>query len=88
MMCKLFLKGNNSANMIKYKLRGRLLTSFQDLEHEGGDTRSQGGIKDNDLKIKIQAQRHANNESKKFPRTRLQVSRKVHLNDHPLEGDC
>nr|GEY18793.1 hypothetical protein [Tanacetum cinerariifolium] len=34
MMCKLFLKGNNSANMIKYKLRGRLLTSFQDLEHE------------------------------------------------------
>nr|GEX13827.1 hypothetical protein [Tanacetum cinerariifolium] len=36
LMCKLFLKGNNSANMIKYKLRGRLLTSFQDLEHEGG----------------------------------------------------
>nr|GEW68040.1 Gag-Pol polyprotein [Tanacetum cinerariifolium] len=25
--------------------------SFQDLEHEGGDTRSQGGIKDNDIKI-------------------------------------
>ncbi|GJW07794.1 hypothetical protein Tco_1570217 [Tanacetum coccineum] len=24
---------------------GRLLASFQDLEHEGGDTRSQGGIK-------------------------------------------
>nr|GEX73438.1 hypothetical protein [Tanacetum cinerariifolium]GEX75622.1 hypothetical protein [Tanacetum cinerariifolium] len=35
-------------------LRGRLLASFQDREHEGGDTRSQGGIKDNDLKIKIQ----------------------------------
>nr|GEU95376.1 transposon Ty3-G Gag-Pol polyprotein [Tanacetum cinerariifolium] len=34
--------------------RGRLLASFQDREHEGGDTRSQGGIKDNDSKIKIQ----------------------------------
>nr|GEW17795.1 hypothetical protein [Tanacetum cinerariifolium] len=32
-------------------LRGRLLASFQDLEHEDGDTRSQGGIKDNDSKI-------------------------------------
>nr|GFA23442.1 integrase, catalytic region, zinc finger, CCHC-type, peptidase aspartic, catalytic [Tanacetum cinerariifolium] len=34
---------------------------------------SQGGMrfKDNDLKIKIQVHRHANNESKKFPRTRL-----------------
>nr|GEZ54825.1 retrovirus-related Pol polyprotein from transposon TNT 1-94 [Tanacetum cinerariifolium] len=52
-------------------LRGRLLASFQDLEHEGGDTRSQGGIKDNVLKIKIQAHRRVNNESKKFPRTRL-----------------
>nr|GEZ84841.1 hypothetical protein [Tanacetum cinerariifolium] len=63
--------------MVKYKLRGRLLTSFQDLAHEGGDTRSQGGIKDNDSKIKIQDHWCANNESKKFPRTRLQVSRKV-----------
>nr|GEW61396.1 xylulose kinase-1 [Tanacetum cinerariifolium] len=35
-------------------LRGRLLASFQDLENEGDDTRSQGGIKDNDSKIKIQ----------------------------------
>nr|GEX60635.1 hypothetical protein [Tanacetum cinerariifolium] len=26
---------------LKYMLRGRLLGSFQDLEHEGGDTRSQ-----------------------------------------------
>nr|GEW10110.1 putative reverse transcriptase domain-containing protein [Tanacetum cinerariifolium] len=36
-------------------LQGRLLASFQDLEHEGGDTRSQGGMrfKDNDFKIKI-----------------------------------
>nr|GFC18521.1 hypothetical protein [Tanacetum cinerariifolium] len=40
--------------VVKYMLRGRLLASFQDREHEGGDTRSQGGIKDNDLKIKIQ----------------------------------
>nr|GEW23904.1 reverse transcriptase domain-containing protein [Tanacetum cinerariifolium] len=36
------------------KSQGRLLASFQDHEHEGDDTRSQGGIKDNDLKIKIQ----------------------------------
>nr|GEV03711.1 hypothetical protein [Tanacetum cinerariifolium] len=72
------------------KAQGRLLASFQDLEHEGGDTRSQGGMrfKDNDFKIKIQDHRRANNDSKKFPRTRLKVSRKVHLNDHPLGGDC
>nr|GEX51822.1 putative polyprotein [Tanacetum cinerariifolium] len=31
--------GNNIANLIKYKLRGRLLASFQDLEHKGGGTR-------------------------------------------------
>nr|GEV61456.1 retrovirus-related Pol polyprotein from transposon TNT 1-94 [Tanacetum cinerariifolium] len=64
--------------------RGRLLASFQDREHEGGDTRSQDGIKDNDIKIKIQD----HSLQKKFPRTRLQVSRKVHLNDQPLGGDC
>nr|GEU48610.1 retrovirus-related Pol polyprotein from transposon TNT 1-94 [Tanacetum cinerariifolium] len=40
--------------IVKHMLRGRLLASFQDHEHEGGDTRSQGGIKDNDSKIKIQ----------------------------------
>nr|GFA93037.1 hypothetical protein [Tanacetum cinerariifolium] len=40
--------------VVKHMLRGRLLASFQDHEHEGGDTRSQGGIKDNDSKIKIQ----------------------------------
>nr|GEW47521.1 hypothetical protein [Tanacetum cinerariifolium] len=40
--------------VVKHMLMGRLLTSLQDREHEGGDTRSQGGIKDNDLKIKIQ----------------------------------
>nr|GEX27594.1 hypothetical protein [Tanacetum cinerariifolium] len=40
--------------MLKHMLRERLLASFQDREHEGGDTRSQGGIKDNDIKIKIQ----------------------------------
>nr|GEX30944.1 reverse transcriptase domain-containing protein [Tanacetum cinerariifolium] len=40
--------------VVKHMLRGRLLASFQHREHEGGDTRSQGGIKGNDLKIKIQ----------------------------------
>nr|GEX02845.1 hypothetical protein [Tanacetum cinerariifolium] len=59
--------------VVKHMLRGRLLTSFQDHEHEGGDTRSQGDIKDNDVKIKIQD----HSMQKKFPRTRLQVSRKV-----------
>nr|GFA27251.1 hypothetical protein [Tanacetum cinerariifolium] len=38
----------------QHMLRGRLLASFQDREHKGGDTRSQGGIKDNKIKIKIQ----------------------------------
>nr|GEZ51341.1 hypothetical protein [Tanacetum cinerariifolium]GEZ51346.1 hypothetical protein [Tanacetum cinerariifolium] len=57
-------------------LRGILLASFQDLKHEGGDTRSYGGIKDNDSKIKIQDHRRANDHSNEFPRTRLQVSRK------------
>nr|GEV82466.1 uncharacterized mitochondrial protein AtMg00810-like [Tanacetum cinerariifolium] len=37
--------------VVKHMSRGRLLASFQDLEHEGGDTRSQDGIKDNDVKI-------------------------------------
>nr|GEW90701.1 hypothetical protein [Tanacetum cinerariifolium] len=50
--------------------------SFQDLKHESGDTRSQGGIKDNDSKIKIQDHWHANDHLNEFPRTRLQVSRK------------
>nr|GEZ10062.1 hypothetical protein [Tanacetum cinerariifolium] len=52
--------------VVKHMLRGRLLASFQDLEHEGGDTRSQGGIKDNDVKIKTHGHRHANDISKKF----------------------
>nr|GEW18449.1 hypothetical protein [Tanacetum cinerariifolium] len=68
-------------------LRGRLLASFQDLEHEGGDTRSQGGIKDNESKIKIQDHWRANDHSNEFPRTRLQVPRKALLNDQPLGGD-
>nr|GEV24145.1 hypothetical protein [Tanacetum cinerariifolium] len=37
--------------VVKHMLRRRLLASFQDREHEGGDTRSQDGIKDNDVKI-------------------------------------
>nr|GEY57485.1 retrovirus-related Pol polyprotein from transposon TNT 1-94 [Tanacetum cinerariifolium] len=37
--------------MIKHMLRGRLLASFQDREHECGDTRMQDVIKDNDIKI-------------------------------------
>nr|GEX05267.1 retrovirus-related Pol polyprotein from transposon TNT 1-94 [Tanacetum cinerariifolium] len=37
--------------VVKHMLRRRLLASFKDHEHEGCDTRSQGGIKDNDVKI-------------------------------------
>nr|GFA94911.1 hypothetical protein [Tanacetum cinerariifolium] len=62
--------------VVKHILRGRLLASFQDLEHKGGDTRSQGAIKANDSKIKIQDHWHANDHSNEFLRTRLQVSRK------------
>nr|GEX94655.1 retrovirus-related Pol polyprotein from transposon TNT 1-94 [Tanacetum cinerariifolium] len=40
--------------VVKHMLRETLLASFQDLEHEGGDTRLQDDIKDNDSKIKIQ----------------------------------
>nr|GFA34549.1 hypothetical protein [Tanacetum cinerariifolium] len=94
-MYKLFLKGNTIVKILKYMLRGRLLASFQDLEHEGGDTRSQGGIrfKDSDIKIKIQDHKHENGFSKGIPKnTRLQVSRRrkkdSQLNDHPLRGDC
>nr|GEY66377.1 copia protein [Tanacetum cinerariifolium] len=36
--------------VVKHMLRGRLLASLHDREHEGGDTISQGGIKDNDVK--------------------------------------
>nr|GEZ13721.1 retrotransposon protein, putative, unclassified [Tanacetum cinerariifolium] len=35
--------------VVKHMLRGRFLASFQDHKHEGEDTRSQDGIKDNDL---------------------------------------
>nr|GEY61620.1 hypothetical protein [Tanacetum cinerariifolium] len=63
--------------VVMHMLRGRLLASFQDLEHEGGDTRSQGGIKDNDSKIKIQDHWRENDLSNEFPRTRLQVPRKA-----------
>nr|GEW07159.1 hypothetical protein [Tanacetum cinerariifolium] len=77
------------------KSQGRLLESFQDLEHEGGDTRSQGGIRfrDIDIKIKIQDHKHANGSSKGIPKnTRLLDSRRLKkdslLNDHPLGGDC
>nr|GEZ54829.1 retrovirus-related Pol polyprotein from transposon TNT 1-94 [Tanacetum cinerariifolium] len=59
--------------VVKHMLRRRLLARFQDHEHEGGDTRSQGGIKDNDSKIKIQdhsmqmvTQRNSQNQDLKF----------------------
>nr|GEY00984.1 putative ribonuclease H-like domain-containing protein [Tanacetum cinerariifolium] len=59
--------------VVKHRFRGRLLASFQDHEHEGGDTRSQGGIKDNDVKIQIQdhsmhmiPQRNSQEQGSKF----------------------
>nr|GFB36023.1 retrovirus-related Pol polyprotein from transposon TNT 1-94 [Tanacetum cinerariifolium] len=70
--------------MLKHIFRGRLLASFQDHEHEGGVIRSQGGIKDIVLKIKIQD----HDMQKKFPRTRLQVSRKkiIGYGDYQIEN--
>nr|GEU64100.1 integrase, catalytic region, zinc finger, CCHC-type, peptidase aspartic, catalytic [Tanacetum cinerariifolium] len=74
---------------------GRLLASFQDLEHEGGDTRSQGGIKFKDKGYKDLYPRSQACKwiFKRIPKnTRLQVSRRLkkdsQLNDHPLGGDC
>nr|GEY35617.1 retrovirus-related Pol polyprotein from transposon TNT 1-94 [Tanacetum cinerariifolium] len=58
------------------KAQGRLLASFQDREHEGGDTRAQGGVKDNDSKIKIQ-DHNMQMISQEFSRTMLQDSRKL-----------
>nr|GEX69479.1 hypothetical protein [Tanacetum cinerariifolium] len=87
----LILLAGNPVKEVLLKLnlpghRGRLLASFQDLEHEGGDTRSQGGIKDNDSKIKIQDQWRENDHSNEFSRTRLQVSRKmIRLTDSLLD---
>nr|GEU35139.1 retrovirus-related Pol polyprotein from transposon TNT 1-94 [Tanacetum cinerariifolium] len=59
--------------VVKHILKRRLLASFQDHDYEGGDTRSQGGIKDNDSKIKIQdhsmnmiSQRNSQEQGSKF----------------------
>nr|GEU41160.1 retrovirus-related Pol polyprotein from transposon TNT 1-94 [Tanacetum cinerariifolium] len=65
--------------------RGRLLASFQDLEHEGSDTRSQSGIKNNDIKIKIQDHcmqmiTQRNSQEHKA----LSLKKVSHLNDQPL----
>nr|GEV18065.1 DNA-directed DNA polymerase [Tanacetum cinerariifolium] len=72
-MNNLFLERNFIVNLLKHIFWGRLLASFQDREHEGGVTRSQGGIKDNDIKIKIQdhnmhmiSQRKSQEQGSKF----------------------
>nr|GEX62414.1 bifunctional dihydrofolate reductase-thymidylate synthase 1-like [Tanacetum cinerariifolium] len=72
--------------MIKHMLRRRLLASFQDREHEGGDTISQGDIKDKDIKIYIQDYRRVNDQSKEFPRARLQVSRKILMINYGVQN--
>nr|GEV94727.1 hypothetical protein [Tanacetum cinerariifolium]GEX66975.1 hypothetical protein [Tanacetum cinerariifolium] len=83
----------------RWKLKGRLLASFQDLEHEGGDTRSQGDIilKDKDLEIFVVRDQDPRSQACKWifkrisKNTRLQVLRRLkkdlQLNDHPLGGD-
>nr|GEY93644.1 hypothetical protein [Tanacetum cinerariifolium] len=88
-----FIQDESSRCQSNY--RGSLLASFQDLEHEGGDTRSQGDkrFKDKrhkDLDPRSQACKW---NFKRIPKnTRLQVSRRLkkdsQLNDHPLERDC
>nr|GFA99788.1 hypothetical protein [Tanacetum cinerariifolium] len=79
----------------KMKAQGSFLASFQDLKHEGGDTRSQGGKRfkdkrDKDLDPRSQACKW---NFKRIPKNiGLQVSRRLkkdsQLNDHPLGGDC
>nr|GEX27470.1 copia protein [Tanacetum cinerariifolium] len=59
------------------KAQGGLLASFQDRKHEGGDTRSQDGIKDNDIKIKIRDHMRILVERSPVPRTRGQPGSKV-----------
>nr|GEU72361.1 hypothetical protein [Tanacetum cinerariifolium] len=62
------------------------IQSFQDLEHEGGDTRSQGGIsfKDNDIKIKIQDHNMKMITQRNSKELKAPGLKKVsHLNDHP-----
>nr|GEZ24112.1 hypothetical protein [Tanacetum cinerariifolium] len=94
LMYKLLLKKNIIDKMLK-KLRGRLLASSQDLEHEGGDISSQGGIRFKDKRYKYLDPRSQECKwnFKRIPKnTRLQVSRHLkkdsQLNDHPLRGDC
>nr|GEX73357.1 putative RNA-directed DNA polymerase [Tanacetum cinerariifolium] len=84
---------------MKAQIHGRLLASFQDLEHEGGETRSQDDIilKDKDLEIPVIRDLDPRSQAckwifKRIPKnTRLQVSshhkKDPQLNDHPLGGD-
>nr|GEW21643.1 hypothetical protein [Tanacetum cinerariifolium] len=79
----------------KMKAQGSLLASFQDLEHEGGDTRSQGGKRFKDKRHKDldpRSQECKWNFKRILKNTRLQVLRLLkkdsQLNDHPLRGDC
>nr|GEU94183.1 retrovirus-related Pol polyprotein from transposon TNT 1-94 [Tanacetum cinerariifolium] len=95
LMYKLLLKRNIIDKMLKQLLRGRLLASFQDLEHEGGDTSSQGSIRFKDKRYKDLDPRSQACKwiFKRIPKnTRLQASRRLkkdsQLNDHPLRGDC
>nr|GEW23500.1 hypothetical protein [Tanacetum cinerariifolium] len=62
--------------VVKHMLRGRLLASFQDLEHEGGDTRLQGGIKDNDIKIKDPRSQACKCYLKRIPKNKAPSSKK------------
>nr|GEW57498.1 copia protein [Tanacetum cinerariifolium] len=80
--------------------RVEVLASFQDLEHEDGDTRLQGDIilKDKELEISVVRDQDPRSQAckcilKRIPKnTRLQVLRRLkkdsQLNDHPLRGDC
>nr|GEW11096.1 hypothetical protein [Tanacetum cinerariifolium] len=73
-MNKLFLKGNIIVLLSCgiASVEGEIISkAFKISSMRVSTQESQGGIKDNDLKIKIQVHRRANNESKKFPRTRL-----------------
>nr|GEW68487.1 retrovirus-related Pol polyprotein from transposon TNT 1-94 [Tanacetum cinerariifolium] len=79
--------------MLNYQryIQNESSTSFQDLKHEGGDTRSQGGIrfkdKDKRSRSKITSMRmdlQKNSQEHRAP----SLKKDSQLNDHPLGGDC
>nr|GEY52432.1 uncharacterized mitochondrial protein AtMg00810-like [Tanacetum cinerariifolium] len=83
-------KFKTPCSIIKDKYMMKAQQAFKFSSMRMATQESQGGMrfKDNDLKIKIQAHRRANNVSKEFPRTQgSKFKEGFILNDHPSGGD-